>query len=94
MDVALQTQTFTGYEPVFSDTQTLETAGEMIVPDKMPDIGRIADADGVVLLRSKEAEDGKLRLQGEVQVSVLYLPDGAAGFRALHLALPLELLAE
>ena len=94
MDVALQTQTFTGYEPVFSDTQTLETAGEMIVPDKMPDIGRIADADGVVLLRSKEAEDGKLRLQGEVQVSVLYLPDGAAGFRALHFALPLEVLAE
>ncbi len=88
MDTVLQNKTIACYQTVFTSTVTTEETGETVVPDKMPDIGMIAHTGASVLLRSKEAGEGKVTLEGEVQVCVLYLPDGAAGIRALHLKLP------
>ena len=88
MDTTLQTQTIQCYRKVFASTMTAEETGESVVPDKMPDIGMIAHTGACVLLRSKDVSDGTVRLQGEIAVSVLYLPDGEAGVRALRLSLP------
>lgn len=94
MDTTLQTQTIQCYRKVFASTMTAEETGESVVPDKMPDIGMIAHTGACVLLRSKDVSDGTLRLQGEIAVSVLYLPDGEAGVRALRLSLPVTVQFE
>lgn len=88
MDTTLQTNTIACYKKGYTSVLTAEETGETVVPDRMPDIGMIANTGACVLLRSKEATDGNVTMQGEIQVSVLYLPDGEAGLRALNLSLP------
>lgn len=88
MDTTLQTNTIACYKKGYTSVLTAEETGETVVPDRMPDIGMIANTGACVLLRSKEATDGNVTMQGEIQVSVLYIPDGEAGLRALSLSLP------
>lgn len=88
MDTTLQTNTIECYKKGYTSVLTTEETGESVVPDRMPDIGMIANTGACVLLRSKEAIDGNVTMQGEIQVSVLYIPDGEAGLRALNVSLP------
>lgn len=88
METTLQTKKINCYQKVYTSVITAEETGETVVPDKMPDIGMIAHTGASVLLRSKEATEGNVTMQGEILVTVLYLPDGAAGLRALNIALP------
>lgn len=88
MDTTLQTNTIECYKKGYTSVFTAEETGETVVPDRMPDIGMIANTGACVLLRSKDAADGSVTMQGDIQVSVLYIPDGEAGLRALNLSLP------
>lgn len=88
MEMTLQTKKINCYQKVYTSVITAEETGETVVPDKMPDIGMIAHTGADVLLRSKETADGNVTMQGEILVTVLYLPDGAAGLRALNITLP------
>lgn len=88
MDTTLQTNTIACYKKGYTAVLTAEETGETVVPDRMPDIGMIANTGACVLLRSKEATDGNVTMQAEIQVCVLYIPDGEAGLRALNLSLP------
>ena len=78
------------YDAVFSREETAES----VVPDVMPDIGEILSAEGIVLLRSKEAEQGRVTLTGNIETSVLYLPDGESGIKKLYLSIPFSTSAE
>lgn len=49
-----------------------EETSEVILPDSNPDIERVADTFVNVLLKSKEAEDGRAVIKGIVQAYVLY----------------------
>lgn len=88
MDTTLQSKEIQYYNKVFSSTLTAEETGESVVPDKMPDMGMIAHTGACVLLRGKEVSDGTLQVRGELAVTVLYIPDGESGLRALRLTLP------
>lgn len=88
MDTTLQTNTIACYKKGYTSVCAAEETGETVVPDRMPDIGMIANTGACVLLRSKEATDGNVTMQGEIQVSVLYIPDGESGLRALSVSLP------
>jgi len=49
--------------------------GDMIVPDIKPDILNIVSSNGNVCIYKKEVSDGKIRIDGAVNVYIMYLAD-------------------
>ena len=78
--------------PPLSDTH--EETAETIVPDYLPDIGRIVDACGCLLLRSREIADGRASVSGLVRMTLLYVAEDGQGLRSFEYSLPLEYTME
>ena len=74
--------------PPLSDTH--EETAETIVPDYLPDIGRIVDSCGCLLLRSREISDGRVSVSGLVRMTLLYAPEDGQGLKSFEYTLPLE----
>ena len=49
--------------------------GDVIVPDIKPDILKIVNTSGIVCVYKKEVQDGKVRFDGCLQISIIYLAD-------------------
>lgn len=88
MNAVLHENPMERFEAVFLTNQVIDLSGETVVPDKMPDIGLLGDTNAHVLLRGKRVEDGHGTIEGELMVSVSFLPDGAAGICVLHMEIP------
>jgi len=71
-----------------------EETKEIIVPDTLPDISGIVDASGIALLRSKDSQSGRIVINGTVQGSVLYLPEGMHEIKAIPVQLPFSFNCE
>ena len=56
-------------------TEKLMVEGDMIVPDVKPDILNTISTTGNVCIYKKEVLEGKIRIDGEVEVYVIYLAD-------------------
>lgn len=80
----------TAGEVTFSQEENTET----IVPDYCPDIARIVKTDGTVHIHSRELRDGKAEIAGTVKATVLYVPDGEQGIRALEVTMPFRMESE
>lgn len=50
--------------------------GDMIVPDSKPDILNTICTSGVVSIYKKEVKDEKVRLDGNIDTYIMYMPDG------------------
>ncbi len=61
---------FVGHENI---TEVVE--GDVIVPDIKPDILSLINVDGNVFISKKEVQDGKVNLNGSVDVFALYVAD-------------------
>lgn len=94
MELELDRTQLNGYEALLDTTIFQEETLEMIVPDACPDILRVVETDGKVLLRSKEAMDGRVEVAGTIRACVLYLPDGECGMRHLDVSIPFRVSAE
>lgn len=94
MEFELSRTQMNGYDVRMDTTLLREETLEMIVPDACPDILRVTETDGKVLLTRKEAADGKVELAGLFKLSVLYLPDGESGIRHLDAVIPFTCAAE
>lgn len=90
MELNLLKERFACWEERPELTQSCEAGTETIVPDYCPDIARVADASGTLLLRGCEVTEGRAVVSGAVRVTVLYLPEGERRVRALPCTLPLE----
>lgn len=88
MEFELERTQLDGYEVLLDTTVLREETLEMIVPDACPDILRILETDGTVLLRQRTAQDGRGEVEGTFQLEVLYLPDGEEGVRSLTVSIP------
>lgn len=88
MEARLDRKPISFYKNLFNTSMTHEETMEMIVPDAMPDILRIVDTDGTVILRSKEAETGKATVGGAIIATVLYMPEGEDSVKKLELKIP------
>lgn len=53
--------------------------GDVIIPDVKPDILSTIDTNGIVCIYKKEVLDGKIRIDGGVQVYIMYLADDENG---------------
>ncbi len=88
MEFELERTQLDRFDALLDTTLHQEETLEMIVPDACPDILRIVETDGRVLLRSKEAHDGRAELVGTFKAAILYLPDGESGVRHLDVTIP------
>ena len=80
--------------PVFRRRFVREETCEAIVPDAQPDILRILDTDGVVLMRSKDSEAGRVTVAGTAELTVLYVPESGTGVRKLSVSVPYSASAD
>ena len=55
--------------------ETIMVEGDLIVPDVKPDILNTINTTGNVCIYKKEVLDGKVRIDGNVNVYVIYLAD-------------------
>lgn len=94
MELELDRTQRSGYEAVLDTTVCREETLESIVPDACPDILRICDTEGVVCLRDKVLQDGRVELSGSVRAALLYLPDGEEGIRRMEVELPFSCTLE
>lgn len=76
------------------DTVYQEETAEVIVPDSMPDIGRIVDCCGTVMIRSKEWNGNTAVISGAVQAAALYVPEGGGELNRMEAYLPFTLRRE
>ena len=76
------------------DTVYQEETAEVIVPDSMPDMGRIVDCCGTVMIRSKEWNGNTAVISGAVQAAALYIPEGGGELSRVEAYLPFTLRRE
>ena len=94
MKLELNRTHLTGYETVLDTTVFQEETLETIVPDANPDILRLVDTQGKVLLKSREVMDGRVTLTGTARLTVLYQPEGRTGPCRLEVSIPFSVSAE
>ena len=73
MELKLNTRNLKALSIINETVINQEETGEVIVPDILPDIESIIETKAYVLLKSKEAEQGRAVIKGTLQASVLYL---------------------
>lgn len=91
MEVKLQKENIGFYRKLIDTCINHEETMEMIVPDTLPDVMDIIDADGTAVLRSKEADNGKISLSGVVRAHIVFIPEGVKGVRSLPAQVPFAL---
>ena len=65
-----------------------EQTAEMTVPENRPEIRRIVDCFGLVLVQNKTVDPGMLSVSGTIQAGVLYVPDNEEGLERIDVVLP------
>ena len=58
---------------ILCDTVIFEQTADVVVPDALPDIDRVVDAFGNVIIRSEECTAGSASAGGTVQAGVIYV---------------------
>ncbi len=89
MELKLKKEALQYYEVAEVPAFSFETTQETIVPDYCPDVARVVDTDGIVLIQSREiGMEGRMEIGGAVKATVLFVPDGTGGAAVLHLTMP------
>ena len=94
MDTALKKDIYTQLAPVWSGSFSRDFTAESNVPDAMPDMASVVDAESIITLRNKETEAGTVVLGASVSVSVLYMPEGSEVLQSLAVVVPVEMRAD
>lgn len=94
METSLKKDIYEDLKLVWTGTTAKEFSMDCVIPDIMPDAGSVVDAEGTVLLRSKETEPGGISLTSSVSVNILYVPEDGGALRSLSASLPAELRFE
>lgn len=91
MEMSLSREQYSGYIVIWSGMMGKEFGADCVIPDTMPDVGSVIDAEGTVLLRSRNTEEDRVVLEASVSAVVLYLPEGEGPVRSLPVSIPVEL---
>lgn len=76
MDAVIKKEVRSGFRSIWSGSIAGHAKSECVVPDSMPDIARIIGASAVVSIRSKSCELGSIRICTDLDVKVMYMPEG------------------
>lgn len=94
MDVQFEAHSVDFLQEIFCMSISQEETGETVVPDSLPDVGRILDAYGTVVIRGKEYRAGSASITGGVHAGVLYAPEDHSAPRALNYYIPFTIRLE
>ncbi len=94
MDFRFEPQPTEFLQEIWFDPIAQEETGETIVPDSLPDVERILDASGSLVLRAKEYRSGFATVSGGIHATVIYAPEDRSAPRALHYYIPFTLRLE
>ncbi|MBQ2895929.1 MAG: DUF3794 domain-containing protein, partial [Oscillospiraceae bacterium] len=86
MEIELRKEQIQNYTRLYDQLICREESIEAVVPDVMPDVQQIMDAEAQVYLRGKETEDGRLSVSAFLEGTVLYQPEGENSLRRLNLS--------
>lgn len=75
MEINTTKETFNVSKIVSEKKETIEIQGDMIVPDSKPDILNTINTSGNVCIYKKEVMDGKIKLDGNILIYIMYLAD-------------------
>ena len=56
-------------------TKKIKLDGDILVPDRKPDIISVIGINGICFIRKEEIFDGRIRLDGNFNGNVIYLSD-------------------
>ena len=90
MELELKKEQFACCRALPPLNNTHEETAETIVPDYLPDIGRIVDVCGCLLLRSREIVNGRASVSGLLRMTLLYVAEDGQGLKSFAYTLPLE----
>ena len=88
MEVGLQFEDIFCYEASPRITSTHEESLETAIPEYCPDVARIVDTVGRIIIRERQLTDTHCTVSGSVKVTVLYTSEEAVGLRSLSVSVP------
>ena len=88
MEILFQTQTIKYLAEKRVDDLRQEQTGEITIPESMPELGRVVDCFGTVLVQSRTVENGSVSVSGGIALGVLYVPASGEGLERVQLNLP------
>lgn len=94
MELQLKKSSIEGFEKVFAYTARREETADAVVPDTLPDVSQILCATGNALIRSKDVDGGRLRIEANLPVRVVFVPEEGEGLGFMDVNLPVSLSVE
>ena len=94
MEARLNKNSIPYHKKVYETSVSREETAETVVPDTLPDITEIISTDGLVLLKSKEVENGRASMSGNINAAVLYIPEDDGGIQKLNITIPFNVFYE
>lgn len=94
MELELKKEAIKCYEVLENTSLVQDESLETIVPDQLPDIGRLLTSEGQVFLRSCETHDGKAELRGVIRAVVLYTADNDPSIQKMNFEIPFVMIGE
>lgn len=88
MEAKLKTDTIEYLNKKLDTAYTHEETAEIIVPDAMPDIIEMVGTEGIVTVRSKEVENGRICISGMVSTDIIYRPENEEMLYRLEAGIP------
>lgn len=88
MELAFQKCAIQHLQKLVSQTTSQEETAETVVPDSLPDVGRIVGCWGVPVIRSKELRERTMGVSGGVTAWALYVPEDGSTPRQVSAYLP------
>lgn len=84
MEISLKRKEISTFREVCSTEQVFEQSCEIVVPDTKEDIARILFSDAAYKLRSKDIDDGKIKLELDLEYKCVFVPESGAGISTLN----------
>lgn len=88
MDILFHAQSISYLAEKRYDGLRQEQTGEITIPETLPELGRVADCFGTVLVQNRSTDNGSVTVSGGIQVGVLYVPANSEELERLELWLP------
>lgn len=90
MKVELKRREKSEYKLLCSSQSSSQLSGEVIVPDTMEDIQRILGCRQQCRIREKNIRQDAVSISGELDATVLYVPENGEGIRFINSTFPFE----
>lgn len=91
MKIELKNREKSAYKKLCRTQSVKELREDIVVPDTMEDILRILSCTHQCRIRSKNVEQDAVSVGGELDVTVLYIPETGDGIRTISTVIPFEL---